>query len=95
MNEVSYKEYIKAKREFYLKHSTEFAPYEVRDSVGVANHKAVHFDDGASWHETTEPVTEMVVVSLHGECFEEPVDFYRTEFWNSEDGISSFLYERA
>ncbi len=95
MKEVSYKEYIKAKREFYLKHSEEFAPHEVRKTEGTAHYKTICFDDGANWYETTKPVTEMVVIDLHGECFEEPVDFYRTEFWNTDDGVSSFLYERA
>ena len=53
------------------------------------------FADGAQWCEITEPIWERLYGTLHGIMVEAKVQMYRTEFWDSDNSKSRYLYEMA
>ncbi len=91
----TYEEYMNEKVAFAQKHNKK-ADCRVYTSPMVNNryHKEYCWDDGHEWCEVTELIQEKVEVTAHGIKFEVPVDFWRTEFWSTENSISKFLFEK-
>jgi hypothetical protein len=83
-------EYIKAKAKFAKKHG---GFRETSDLMGEMVQKQQVFDDGAVWYEVTMPVIETAKFTVRGLPMTTKVKLHRTEFWNTDDHTSKYLYE--
>ena len=88
-------EYNNQKAAFYRKHGKNRGGRERGHVEGETIRKTVLFEDGHVWEEVTEPVYETAEIEKHGIKFIIKLKMYRTEFWNSEDSRSRYLYEKA
>lgn len=91
----TYDEYMNEKVAFVQKHNKK-AECRVYTSPMENNryHKEYCWDDGHEWDEITELIQEDVDVVAHGLTFKVSVNFWRTEFWSTENSISKFLFEK-
>lgn len=91
----SYEEYTKQKRDFFIKHTCD------TDNVEEWNNPSDHgtlmkrfvFGDGACWFECSDRVFETGTVHLHGYEIHRKVEFFRTEFWSTDNSRSQYYYE--
>lgn len=92
---VTYAEYMSDLKAFSQKHNKK-AELKIFTSPMVNNryHKEYCWSDGAEFCEINELVTEMVEAEAHGIKVRVPVEFWRTEFWSTEQG-SKYYYEKA
>ena len=98
MKETTMKEYNDIKTLFYRKHATENGIHEsgMIDEYGRI-HKNVYFNDGAEWHEVSEKIREeaTTTVNIHGIAKEVAtyIDLFRTEYFNTDNSESRYMYE--
>ena len=92
---MTMQEYLSSKANFISKHFGERGFREDGGVVGEKIHKVLVFEDGAQWYEITEPIWEKLSGTLHGIPVETKVRMYRTEFWDSDNSKSRYLYESA
>ena len=92
---VTFDEYFEEKQAFAQKHNKK-AECKVYTSPMVNNvyHKEYCWSDGAMFCERTELVKELVEAEAHGIKLMFEAEFYKTEFWSSEQP-SKYYYEKA
>jgi hypothetical protein len=95
MIELTMKEYSDQKAAFFKKHCDDRGAIESGRIEGETIYKTQSFYDGHHWEEITVPVYETVEIEKHDIKFIMRVKFYRTEFWDSENLNSRYLYEKA
>lgn len=93
---VTYNTYENDKLEFINKHTKGKYECEIHTSPMVNNvyHKEYCFSDGAVFYERTELVNEYVDAEAHGIKMLFPAQFYKTEYWSTEQP-SRYFYEKA
>lgn len=94
---VNYKTYDLIKTKFFRKHKHDFKiETSQMDSYG-RYHKEYIFKDGAIWYESYSRVEEVVETTtrIHEVevKLENTVEFFRTEFWSTDDAESGYYYE--
>ena len=95
MTELTMKEYNDQKVAFFKKHCDDRGAIESGHTEGETIYKTLSFRDGHHWEEISAPVYETVEIEKHGIKLVMRVKFYRTEFWDSENSTSRYLYEKA
>ena len=92
---VTVNDYWKDLREFSTKHNKK-GDVKIYTSPMENNryHKEYCWSDGANFYTITELVEENVEAEAHGIKVTVPVEFWRTEYWSTEQG-SKYFYERA
>jgi hypothetical protein len=93
---VTYSEYMQEHTNFARKHNQK-SECKIYTSPMENNryHKEYCWQHGANFYEVTELVTEKVKVMVHGIEVVVDVDFWRTEYWHSDNSKSKFFYEKA
>lgn len=94
---VDYRTYNDSKTKFFRKHKNDYhTETSAIDEYGTW-HKEYVFSDGAVWYEVHSAVYKDV--ELTGECHgvkitkNETIKFFRTEYYNTDDAASKYLYE--
>ena len=92
---VTYEEYSKELKAFAKKHN-EKGDMKVYSSLWEDDHyhKEYCWEDGATFYEVVDLITEMAEAEVHGIKVKVPVKLYRTEYWSTE-APSKYFYERA
>ena len=93
MKTVNYETYTEEKLAFIKKHGSYKLTTSAMNEVG-GYHKDYCFDDGASFTECMNPVEEEVEAKAHGLTFKVTVKMMETEYWDTDNSTSRFLYER-
>lgn len=96
MKETTYEQYMEELTKFSQKHNNK-SELTIFTSPMVDNkyHKDYSWTDGANFYEENELITEMVDVTIHGITIKVAVEFWRTEYWSSEDSSSKYYYSKA
>ena len=92
---VSYAEYMKDLTKFARKHNMK-GECTIYTSPMENNryHKEYCWEDGAVWYEVTELENELKEVEAHGLKYIVEIEFWKTEYWSSEDSTSKYTYSK-
>lgn len=91
---VTYKEYMEDKQKFFKKHGYNFSEdTSPMDQFGMY-YKTYTFEDGAHWYERMNPEWVKETFTIKLAPVEVEVKMFRTEYWNTDNSISRFYYER-
>lgn len=83
-------------KEFCLKHNKKGeCRIETSPFLNGAYHKNYMYSDGATFTEINEYVYETITFVKHGIKFETEIQFFRTEYWSTDDSKSKFVYEKV
>lgn len=95
---VDYRTYNDSKTKFFRKHKNDYhTETSAIDQYGTW-HKEYTFSDGAVWYERYSSESEEVqltgVAHLIGISETKIIKLFKTEFWNTDEAASKFLYEK-
>ena len=85
-------EYEQEKMNFFKKHNFDY----VAQTSHMSNNSYIKeyvFEDDAIWHETYDQIFEKVTITNHGIETNVKVCYRRTEYYNSDNASSKFVYE--
>ena len=91
---VIYNTYENDKMAFMKKHMKHECKVYTSPMVNNVYHKEYCFSNGAVFCERTELVKEPVEAEAHGIKLLFEADFYKTEYWSTEQP-SKYFYEKA
>lgn len=94
MRVLNYQEYMKEKEAFFKKHNYDYSVNTSSLKPDGAYSKEYGFSDSANWSEVMMPTLESVEVEIKKVKINVEVKMLRTEFYNSDTGVSSYYYER-
>ena len=99
MAQVNYSQYDAEKHEFFKKHDNDFQVYTSPMDEYSRYMKTYLFADNAVWYEVITTAKEFILETT-GEVkgiqfpIRQTVKLCETEFWNSDNASSKYLYER-
>lgn len=93
---VRYKDYEKALKDFYTKHTKGDSYVDVFTSPLEGNRYRKEYvsTDGGIFFEINEKISEVVDVVAHGIIVPVTVDLLRTEFFSTDNSKSAFVYQK-
>ena len=91
---VGYQEYTELKGKFFKKHNVDYRIETSPIDEYGQYHKEYLFADEAIWCESYRPTFEKVVVEVKKVNVEVEVKMFCTEFWNTDDSTSKYMYEK-
>ena len=92
MNTVTFLDYENDKCKFVKAHGFDYTVH-TSPLENDTYHKEWVFADDAVFYERISLVSEWVDVEAHGMTFKAKIQFWKTEYWSTED-TSKFFYEK-
>ena len=94
MNTVTYEKYMNDLVKFVGKHSKK-NDFRVETSPMINDRydKKYLFEDGSTFWEINEIITEEVEVEVHVITCKAQVELYRHEYWSTDDSSTKYWYE--
>lgn len=91
---TTYQEYAEEKKAFFTKHNYSFSiQTSYMDEYGCWNKRYV-FEDNAVWYEDYMPVIESGEAFIRGLKIPVEAKLLRTEYWDTDNSKSRYLYEK-
>lgn len=94
MRVVDCKTYNEEKKNFMEAHDYNYSIETSPMAADGTYHKIYMFEDGAEWTEVMRPTFEKAEVEIKKVRCQVAIKMLETEYFNSDDGKSSYYYER-